>query len=127
VCVLKGDEWNMVGMGLQRMPNQNSTIRKYFYSEVWVLLKWWSICTGYIPVSAVWYSYSTCTDCIYFIWLIWDDEYGKNILTVKKYFKIFYFFFIIFQLYISLFMKIVETMDKKSKFLKYNDNNSFKK
>jgi hypothetical protein len=26
VCVFKRGEWNMVGMGLQRLPNQNSTI-----------------------------------------------------------------------------------------------------
>jgi hypothetical protein len=50
----------------------------------------------------------------------------KNILTVENFFKIFWFF-IIFQLYLSLLMKIVEAVDKKSKSPNNEDNNSLKK
>jgi hypothetical protein len=64
----------------------------------WVLLKWWSTRTRYIPVSGIsLYSYGTYWSVSVFIWLILDDEYWKNILEVKKYLKIFWFF-IIFQL-----------------------------
>jgi hypothetical protein len=46
-----------------------------------------------------------------FIWLIWDGVYSKNLSAVEKSLKIFWFF-IIFQLSLSLLMKIVETINK---------------
>jgi hypothetical protein len=54
-----------------------------------------------------------CTDLYLFISLISDDEYEKNILAFEKSLNVFCFV-IIFQLSLSLLIKIVETMDKKT-------------
>jgi hypothetical protein len=46
----------------------------------------------YRVLTSIGYVYGTCMDCTnpaYFIWLIWDGGYGKNVLVVEKSLKIF--------------------------------------
>jgi hypothetical protein len=69
------------------------------------------------------YLYGTHRSVPISIWHIWDDGYNKNLSTFEKFINIF-LFFIIFQLSLSHLLKIVETVNKRSKSLKLDDSNS---